>query len=258
MTHRLLPDDGEVAGLLALMLLIDARRPARTTSTESSFRSRSRIARSGIGAQIEEGTAILDAAMGRPPVGEYRIQAAIAAVHDRAARAEDTDWTQILALYELLERLTDNPVVTVNRAVASAMAEGPSAGLVVLDSVDERLAGHYRVDAVRAHLLEMSGDTDAAFEHYRAAAESHDEPSGAALSLDEGRAAQAGRDRAARRRMTTRHARPSANIESPARIALTGSVATRVTQPTSPIAFSARGQRRHSPRCVQADALAIA
>ena len=108
--------------------------------------------------------------MGRPPVGEYRIQAAIAAVHDRAARAEDTDWTQILALYGLLEQLTGNPVVTVNRAVAVAMAEGPSAGLVVLDSVDEPLAGHYRVDAVRAHLLEMSGDTEGAFEHYRAAA----------------------------------------------------------------------------------------
>jgi predicted RNA polymerase sigma factor len=91
-------------------------------------------------------------------------------VHDRSSRAEDTDWTQILALYGLLEQLTDNPVVTVNRAVALAMAEGPSAGLVVLDSVDERLAGHYRVDAVRAHLLEMTGDTEGAVEHYRAAA----------------------------------------------------------------------------------------
>jgi predicted RNA polymerase sigma factor len=108
--------------------------------------------------------------MGKPPVGEYRIQAAIAAVHDRSARAEETDWTQILALYGLLEQLTSNPVVTLNRAVAVAMAEGPSAGLVVLDSVDERLAGHYRLDAVRAHLLEMSGDTEGALEHYRAAA----------------------------------------------------------------------------------------
>jgi predicted RNA polymerase sigma factor len=108
--------------------------------------------------------------MGKPPVGEYRIQAAIAAVHDRAARAEDTDWTQILALYGLLEQLTDNPVVTLNRAVAVAMAEGPSAGLVVLDSLDERLAGHYRLDAVRAHLLEMAGDTEGALQHYRAAA----------------------------------------------------------------------------------------
>ena len=170
MTHRLLPDDGEVAGLLALMLLIDARRPARTTVDGELVPLADQDRSLWDRRQIEEGTAILDAAMGRPPVGEYRIQAAIAAVHDRAARAEDTDWTQILALYELLERLTDNPVVTVNRAVALAMAEGPSAGLVVLDSVDEPLAGHYRVDAVRAHLLEMSGDTDAAFEHYRAAA----------------------------------------------------------------------------------------
>jgi RNA polymerase sigma factor (sigma-70 family) len=170
MTHRLLPDDGEVAGLLALMLLIDARRPARTTADGDLVPLAEQDRSLWNRAQIGEGTAILDAAMGRPPVGEYRIQAAIAAVHDRAARADDTDWTQILALYELLEQLTGNPVVTLNRAVAVAMAEGPSAGLVVLDSVDEPLAGHYRVDAVRAHLLEMSGDIESAFEHYRAAA----------------------------------------------------------------------------------------
>jgi predicted RNA polymerase sigma factor len=170
MTHRLLLDDGEVAGLLALMLLIDARRPARTTADGELVPLAEQDRTLWDQAQIDEGTAILDATMGKPPVGEYRIQAAIAAVHDRAARAEDTDWTQILALYGLLEQLTDNPVVTLNRAVAVAMAEGPSAGLVVLDSVDERLAGHYRVDAVRAHLLEMTGDTEGAVEHYRAAA----------------------------------------------------------------------------------------
>jgi predicted RNA polymerase sigma factor len=170
MTHRLLSDDGEVAGLLALMLLIDARRPARTTADGELVPLAEQDRTLWDRAQIDEGTAILDAAMGKPPVGEYRIQAAIAAVHDRAARAEDTDWTQILALYGLLEQLTDNPVVTLNRAVAVAMAEGPSAGLVVVDSVDERLAGHYRLDAVRAHLLEMSGDTEGALEHYRAAA----------------------------------------------------------------------------------------
>jgi RNA polymerase sigma factor (sigma-70 family) len=170
MTHRLLPDDGEVAGLLALMLLIDARRPARTTADGELVPLAEQDRTLWDRAQIDEGTAILDAAMGKPPVGEYRIQAAIAAVHDRAARAEDTDWTQILALYGLLEQLTDSPVVTLNRAVAVSMAEGPAAGLVVLDSVDERLAGHYRLDAVRAHLLEMSGDTEGAFEHYRAAA----------------------------------------------------------------------------------------
>jgi RNA polymerase sigma factor (sigma-70 family) len=170
MTHRLLPDDGEVAGLLALMLLIDARRPARTTADGELVPLAEQDRTLWDLAQINEGTAILDSAMGKPPVGEYRIQAAIAAVHDRSPRAEDTDWTQILALYGLLERLTDNPVVTLNRAVAVAMAQGPSAGLLVLDSVDEQLAGHYRLDAVRAHLLEMSGDTEGAFEHYRAAA----------------------------------------------------------------------------------------
>jgi predicted RNA polymerase sigma factor len=170
MTHRLLPDEGEVAGLLGLMLLIDARRPARTTAGGELVPLAEQDRTLWDRAQIDEGTAILDAAMGRPPVGEYRIQAAIAAVHDRSPRAEDTDWTQILALYSLLEQLTDNPVVTVNRAVAVAMAEGATAGLVVLDSVDERLAGHHRVDAVRAHLLEMTGDTEGAVEHYRAAA----------------------------------------------------------------------------------------
>ena len=170
MTHKLLPDDGDVAGLLALMLLIDARRPARTTADEEIVPLAEQDRTLWDHEQIAEGTALLDAAMGRPPVGEYRIQAAIAAVHDRAARAEDTDWTQILALYGLLEQLTGNPVVKLNRAVAVAMAEGPSAGLVVLDSVDDQLAGHYRLDAVRAHLLEMAGDSEGAFEHYRAAA----------------------------------------------------------------------------------------
>jgi RNA polymerase sigma factor (sigma-70 family) len=170
MTHRLLPDDGEAAGLLALMLLIDARRPARTTAEGELVPLAEQDRALWNRGQIAEGTAILDGAMGKPPLGEYRIQAAIAAVHDRAERAEDTDWTQILALYGLLEQLTDNPVVTLNRAVAVAMAEGAAAGLVVLDSLDDRLAGHYRLDAVRAHLLEMAGDTDEAFEHYRAAA----------------------------------------------------------------------------------------
>ena len=170
LTYRLLPDDGEVAGLLALMLLIDARRPARTSADGELVPLDEQDRTLWDRAQIDEGTAILDGAMGEPPLGEYRVQAAIAAVHDRAKRAEDTDWTQILALYGLLEQMTDNPVVTLNRAVAAAMAEGPAAGLVVLDSVEERLAGQYRLDAVRAHLLEMSGDTEGAFEHYRAAA----------------------------------------------------------------------------------------
>jgi RNA polymerase sigma factor (sigma-70 family) len=170
MTHRLLPNDGEVAGLLALMLLIDARRPARTTADGELVPLAEQDRTLWNREQIAEGTAVLDDAMGKPPVGEYRIQAAIAAVHDRAERAEDTDWTQIVALYGLLEQLTDNPVVTLNRAVAVAMAEGPEAGLVVVDSVGERLAGHYRLDAVRAHVLELAGDTAGALEHYLAAA----------------------------------------------------------------------------------------
>ena len=103
-------------------------------------------------------------------VGEYQLQAAIAAVHDQAPHADDTDWQQILALYGLLEQMTANPVVTLNRAVAAAMAHGPSAGLALLETVDERLRGHYRLDAVRAHLLARAGDTKAALAHYRAAA----------------------------------------------------------------------------------------
>jgi len=170
LTHGLLPDDGEVAGLLALMLLIDARRPSRTAGDGDLVPLAEQDRTLWDREQIAEGTTILDGAMGKQPLGEYRVQAAIAAVHDRAARAEDTDWTQILALYGLLEEMTDNPVVTLNRAVAVAMAEGPEAGLVVLDSVDDRLAGHYRLDAVRAHLLELAGDTEGAFDHYRAAA----------------------------------------------------------------------------------------
>jgi len=170
LTHRLLPDDGEVAGLLALMLLIDARSPARTTPDGELVPLSEQDRALWDRGEIAEGTALLDRAMGKPPLGEYRIQAAIAAVHDRAERAEDTDWPQILALYGLLEQITGNPVVALNRAVAVAMAEGPEAGLVALDSVDERLAGHYRLDAVRAHLLEMAGDNEGAFEHYRAAA----------------------------------------------------------------------------------------
>ncbi len=101
---------------------------------------------------------------------EYQLQAAIAAVHDEAATAEDTDWPQILALYGLLERMTGNPMVTLNRAVALGMVDGPAAGLRLLKSLDQRLAGHHRLDAVRAHLLEMAGDHEAAIAHYRTAA----------------------------------------------------------------------------------------
>ena len=169
--HAGLPDDPEVAGLLALMLLDDARRPARTDANGELIplpdQDRTRWDR----ASIAEGVAILDQAIGMGRVGEYQIQASIAAVHDRTARAEETDWRQILALYGLLEQVTGNPVVTLNRAVAAAMADGPAAGLAILDGVGDRLAGSHRVDSVRGHLLEMAGDDQAAIHLYRRAAQ---------------------------------------------------------------------------------------
>jgi len=170
MVRRMLPDDAEVMGLLALMLLIDARRPARADADGELIPLAQQDRSLWDQTRIAEGAALLDQAVGQGKVGEYQLQAAIAALHDQAARAEDTDWPQILALYGLLEQMTGNPIVTLNRAVAAAMADGPSAGLALLDAVDERLDGHYRVDAIRAHLLEMAGDLDAALAHYRAAA----------------------------------------------------------------------------------------
>jgi RNA polymerase sigma factor (sigma-70 family) len=170
MVQRMLPDDPEVTGLLALMLLIDARRPARTNAAGELISLAEQDRTLWDQAIIAEGVALINRAVGKGAVGEYQLQAAIAAVHDHARQAEDTDWPQILALYGLLEQMTGNPVVTLNRAVAAAMADGPSTGLALLDTVDERLTGHYRLDAVRAHLLEMAGDTKAALTHYRAAA----------------------------------------------------------------------------------------
>jgi RNA polymerase sigma factor (sigma-70 family) len=170
--RRLLPEDGEVAGLLALMLLTDARRPARTTPDGSlvplAEQDRKRWSRE----LIWEGESLVTKSLSRTPAGPYQIQAAIAAVHDGAARAEDTDWPQILALYGLLERVSDNPMVTLNRAVALAMVRGPRAGLGLLEALDAdgRLAGHHRLDAVRAHLLEMVGDHAAARSSYLTAA----------------------------------------------------------------------------------------
>jgi RNA polymerase sigma factor (sigma-70 family) len=170
MVRQSLPDAAEVTGLLALMLLLESRRAARTDADGDLIplpeQDRTRWDRS----RIAEGLKLLDEAIARGAVGEYQLQAAIAAVHSRAERAEDTDWPQILALYGLLEQLSGNPVVTLNRAVAAAMADGPEAGLAVLASVEDELNGHYRVDAVRAHLLELAGDLDGALTHYRAAA----------------------------------------------------------------------------------------
>jgi len=153
-----------------LMLLNEARRPARTGPAGElvplAEQNRSRWDR----ALIEEGVALVSAALPKGTIGEYQLQAAIAAVHDEAETAEETDWPQILALYGLLEWMTGNPMVSLNRAVAVAMVEGPAAGLAQLETLDERLAGHHRLDAVRAHLLEMQGDRKAAIEHYRTAA----------------------------------------------------------------------------------------
>jgi RNA polymerase sigma factor (sigma-70 family) len=170
MVHGSLPDDPEVAGLLALMLLNEARRPARTGPDGElvplAEQDRSRWDR----ALIAEGVTLVSTALPKGAVGEYQVQAAIAAVHDEAETAAETDWPQILALYGLLEQMSGNPIVTLNRAVAEAMVDGPTAGLALLECLDERLAGHHRLDAVRAHLLEMDGDQEAAIAHYRTAA----------------------------------------------------------------------------------------
>jgi RNA polymerase sigma factor (sigma-70 family) len=170
--HTLLLEDAEVAGLLALMLLTDARRAARTGPDGELIPLTKQDRKLWDKAQISEGIALLTAALSKGPVGAYQLQAAIAAVHDEAARAEDTDWPQILALYELLRRMSDNPMVMLNHAVAVAMVRGPSRGLELLKTLDAdpRIAGHHRLDAVRAHLLEMAGDPQGAVTHYRIAA----------------------------------------------------------------------------------------
>ena len=170
--HRLLPDDGEVTGLLALMLLTDARRLART-QPDGNLVPLAEQDRSRWNAEsIAEGVTLITETLSRARLGPYQLQAAIAAVHDEARHAEDTDWRQIVALYELLTSLSPNPMVALNHAVAVAMLDGPKAGLDLLGSVetDERMAGNHRLDAVRAHLLEMAGDRVAALAGYRAAA----------------------------------------------------------------------------------------
>jgi RNA polymerase sigma factor (sigma-70 family) len=170
--HALEPDEPEVAGLLALLLLIDARRDARTTSEGAlvplAEQDRSRWDRR----LVDEGTRLLEDTLGRGLPGPYQLQAAIAALHDEASRDETTDWLQILALYRVLERLAPGPVVTLNRAVAVARVDGPRAGLAVLDALeeDERMARSHRLDAVRGHLLESAGEREAARAAYGRAA----------------------------------------------------------------------------------------
>lgn len=170
--QRLLPDDGEVAGLLALMLLTDARRRARTGRDGEIVpldeQDRSLWDREA----IDEGVALVSRAISGGAVGPYQLQAAIAACHDEAARHEDTDWPQILALYSLLCRMSDNPMLTLNQAVAVAMVHGPRAGLELLATLDAdpRISQHHRLAAVRGHLYEKANDHAAAVASYQAAA----------------------------------------------------------------------------------------
>jgi predicted RNA polymerase sigma factor len=172
MLHQLMPAEGEVAGLLALMLLTDARRAARTHPDGSLAPLAEQQRHLWNAAQIEEGVALLTRTLGTRPVGPYQLQAAIAAVHDEAPSAEATDWPQIAALYEVLERVAPGPVVTLNRAVAVAMVDGPRAGLALLGTLDadDRMAQTHRLEAVRGHLLELAGDAVGARDSYQRAA----------------------------------------------------------------------------------------
>ena len=169
--RRALPEHAEVAGLLALLLLTDARRAARTGPSGELIpldqQDRSRWDR----AAIAEGVALLSATLPRGQLGPYQLQAAIAAVHDEAQSTEATDWPQVLALYGVLRQLADHPLVELSEAVAAAMVHGPDAGLQRLDALAERLEGNHRLHAVRAHLLERKGDLAGAVRHYRLAAQ---------------------------------------------------------------------------------------
>ncbi|HJW61576.1 MAG TPA: DUF6596 domain-containing protein, partial [Actinomycetota bacterium] len=170
--HRLVPGDGEVAGLLGLLLLTDARRQARTAPDGSLVPLSEQDRTLWNTKAIAEGVALVTDTLSRGRIGPYQLQAAIAAVHDEAPTAEVTDWPQILALYTVLERVAPNPTVTLNRAVAVAKVQGPAAGLALLDalSADERISASHHLVSVRAHLLEMAGDHDAARASYQEAA----------------------------------------------------------------------------------------
>ena len=168
--HRLLPADREATALLALLLLLDARRPARLTASGEVVPLSEQDRSLWDHALVAEGTALLDSTLGTGPLGAYQVQAAIAAVHDRATRAQDTEWPQVLALYGLLEQVSPSPFVTLARAVALAEVEGPDAAAPLVDEVAERLGDHHRVSAVRGHLAELGGDPVAARRHYLEAA----------------------------------------------------------------------------------------
>ncbi len=170
--HGLLPGDSEVSGLLALMLLTDARRPARTGPGGELIPMAEQDRSRWHADSITEGVALITAALPHGATGPYQLQAAVAALHDEAPDADATDWPQIATLYTLLLRISDNPVVRLNHAVAAAMAHGPHTGLDLLDALetDARLAGDHRLPAVRAHLLEMVGEHTAARENYTQAA----------------------------------------------------------------------------------------
>jgi RNA polymerase sigma factor (sigma-70 family) len=172
MLHQLMPEEGEASGVLALMLLTDARRAARTAADGSIVPLDEQDRGAWNTGQIQEGVALLTQTLGKATVGPYQLQAAIAAVHDEAPIAAETDWPQILALYEVLERVSPSPVVTLNRAVAVAMVHGPRAGLALLGTLDgdDRMAHNHRLEAVRAHLLERAGEIAAARDSYRKAA----------------------------------------------------------------------------------------
>jgi len=171
--RRLLPEDGEVGGLLALMILTDARRPARAGPGGELIPLAEQDRSLWDRAAIAEGLALITETLATKAIGQYQLQAAIAAIHDEAPTAETTDWPQILALYGALDSITDNPMVELNHAIALAMVDGPRAGLARLDALEAggRLEGHHRLDAVYAHVLEMAGEERAAIERYRRAAE---------------------------------------------------------------------------------------
>jgi RNA polymerase sigma factor (sigma-70 family) len=172
MVHAQLPEDGEVTGLLALMLLTHARRKARTTAAGDLVPLEEQDRTKWDRALIDEGMVLVKASLAGPELGPYQLQAAIAATHADAATAEGTNWPQVHALYLILERIAPNPMVTLNRAIALAETAGPPAGLALLSTLDSdgRMAGHHRLLSVRAHLLEKTGDTAGAYDHYCRAA----------------------------------------------------------------------------------------